>query len=101
MRAARVDRAAVRVQFAEESVQQLLGLGGLAAAAQDIRQFHLDLGRVQGGPLRGQHVAGGAQFGLGAGQVAVLGVHVAAHPVAVRELRADLELLVDLGGLGE
>lgn len=96
-----VQGAALGAEVAEHLVEEGGGLVGLAAPVQYVGEFDGDLAGVEGGALGGQHGLGLAQFGFGALQVAVLGVDVAAHPVAVGEFGADLELAVQLGGLGE
>ncbi len=101
MRGGGVDGAALGGQVPEDVVQQGRGLVRPAAPVQHVGQLHGDLAAVQGGTPGRQHAEGLAQLLLRALQLPVLGVDVAAHPVAVGEFRADLQAAVQLGRLGQ
>ncbi|CAL2055644.1 hypothetical protein GPN2_10232 [Streptomyces murinus] len=96
-----VHRAALGGEVAQHPLQEGGGLRGAVQAVQHIGQFHRGLAAVEGGTGLREHGERLPQLRLSSVQLAVLGVHIAAHPVAVGQFGAQLELAVQLGGLGE
>jgi hypothetical protein len=68
---------------------------------EDVGELDGGLTAVEGGPGLRQHGQGLPQLPLRALPFAVLGVDVAAHPVAVGQLGAQPQLAVQLGRLGQ
>ncbi|GAA2783210.1 hypothetical protein GCM10010441_05190 [Kitasatospora paracochleata] len=101
VRTGRVDGAEVGSGPVEQCGEQVFGVAVAAEPSQDVGEFHVDLVGEEFGLAGGQHLACGAQFAFGAGEVAGLGVDVAAHPVAFGQVAGESQVLVELLGLGE
>ena len=102
VRAGRVHRAALGAEVAEHLVQERPPpRRDLPRRCSTSASSTADLAGVERGALGGEHAARLRATPPRRAPVAVLGVEVAAHPVAVGQLGTDLELPVELGRLGQ